>query len=316
MGDIDISVKNFIKINSVFAQLFSQGVYNGMVRIDPDKLEELDTAAQEVVQSGDDGRLRGLERLRDVEKISKIFDGKAAFQVIMGVEGQTGVHYYMPVRCMELDAFSYSYQCRKISERAKEKKELRKYADGVPKGTKIVPVVTLVFYVGKEPWDGPMSVYDMLDIPDGMKAWMKYVAPNYRMNLIDVRHLKDEEIDRFEGDLKAFLLLLKDRFDREKMKSVVAMHKETWYAVSKIKNNKKYMEYIDSVSDEDLAGGVSMDAAWDYIEEIGKVKGEAKVNKLGLLLEEAGRTNDFMRSLSDMKLQKQLFVEFGIEQEN
>lgn len=59
-----------------------------------------------------------------------------------------------------------------------------------------------------------------------------------------------------------------------------------------------------------------MDAAWDYIEEIGKVKGEAKVNKLGLLLEEAGRTNDFMRSLSDMKLQKQLFVEFGIEQEN
>ncbi len=29
MGDIDISVKNFIKINSVFAQLFEKGVYHG-----------------------------------------------------------------------------------------------------------------------------------------------------------------------------------------------------------------------------------------------------------------------------------------------
>ena len=29
MGDIDINVKNFIKINSVFAQLFEKGVYHG-----------------------------------------------------------------------------------------------------------------------------------------------------------------------------------------------------------------------------------------------------------------------------------------------
>ena len=52
----------------------------------------------------------------------------------------------MPVRCMELDALAYSYQCRKISEKAKENKELKKYADGIPKGTKIIPTVTLVFY--------------------------------------------------------------------------------------------------------------------------------------------------------------------------
>lgn len=96
MGDIDISVKNFIKINSVFAQLFGQGVYNGKVQIDPDKLEELDTAAQETVHL-EDGRFKSLERLRDAEKVSKIFDGKVTLQVIIDVEGQTGVHYYMPV---------------------------------------------------------------------------------------------------------------------------------------------------------------------------------------------------------------------------
>ena len=43
---------------------------------------------------------------------------------------------------------------------------MKKYSDGVPKGTKIIPVVTLVLYTGRKKWDAPLSVYDMLDIPD------------------------------------------------------------------------------------------------------------------------------------------------------
>ena len=49
MGDIDMNVKNFLKIDSVFAQLFSQGVYGGQVEIDPAKLQEMDTVNQEVL---------------------------------------------------------------------------------------------------------------------------------------------------------------------------------------------------------------------------------------------------------------------------
>ena len=240
MGDVDISLKKFVKISSVFAQLFSQGVYGGRVEIDPDKLYEMDTVSQGDIPAAD-MKQKSPERLRDAEKVGMLYDGKMAFQVILGVEGQMGVSYYMPVRCMELDALSYSYQCRKISEKAKEDKKLRKYADGVPKGTKILPAVTAVFYVGREPWDGPVNLYDMLDIPDEMRERMKPAVSDYRMNLIDARHMSDEEIDRYEGDLKAFLLLLRGRFDREKMKSVFAMHRETWYAISKIKNNKGYM---------------------------------------------------------------------------
>ena len=55
-----------------------------------------------------------------------LYDDKLAFQIILGVEGQTGVHYYMPVRCMELDALSYSGQCRRIAEKAIEDKKLKK----------------------------------------------------------------------------------------------------------------------------------------------------------------------------------------------
>ena len=49
--------------------------------------------------------------------------------------------------------------------------------------------------------------------------------------------------------------------------------------------------------------------------EVGREEGEVKVNRLGILLTEAGRSNDFLRSLSDRELQKKLFVEFGLEEE-
>ena len=45
----------------------------------------------------------------------------------------------------------------------------------------------------------------------------------------------------------------------------------------------------------------------------GREEGEVKVNRLGLLLTEAGRSSEFLKSLSDRELQKKLFAEFGLE---
>ena len=62
-----------------------------------------------------------------------------------------------------------------------------------------------------------------------------------------------------------------------------------------------------------------MDTAWEYIaaegKAIGEANGEERVNRLGRILTEAGRTDDFIRSLSDRKYQKSLFAEFGLEME-
>lgn len=246
MGSMDTSMKDFIRINSVFAQLFENGVYHGKIRIEPSRLTELDSASQDTVR-GRDGVLKEIERFRDMNKVVMFLEGTAAFQIVMGVEGQSDIHYYMPVRCMELDALSYSAQCRKESQNARESGALKKYANGVPKGTKIVPVVTLVFYTGTKPWDGPRSIYDMFDIPDSVKEDLLQASPDYQMNLIDARHMTMEQIDEFEGDLKAFLLMLQEHYDEERLKTALAMHRETWYALSKVKSDERYAEYIDSI---------------------------------------------------------------------
>lgn len=320
MGDVDIHLKNFIKIDSIFAQLFSQGVFGGKLVIDPKGLKELDTVNQDTVQVAE-GQLKSLERLRDVQKIGMVFEDKVNFQVILGVEGQSAVNYYMPVRCMELDALAYAYQCRKISEQAKEDKKLKKYADGVPKGTKIIPTITLVLYYGSKAWDGPVCVYDMLDIPEEMKEYVNHTLTDYRMNLIDVRHMKDEEIERFKGDLKAFFVMLNEHYRLEKLTSIVAVHRETWYTVGAIKKDMRYREYINHISEEELKGGVRMDATLDFIEARGEIKGRvigeengiSKVNQLVLLLSRDGRLKDLLKSAEDREYQKQLFVEYGLE---
>lgn len=195
-----------------------------------------------------------------------------------------------------------------------------------------------MLYCGSAPWDGPTDIYDLLDIPEEMKGWAKTVILDYHMHLIDARHMTEKEIDRFDGDLKAFLLMIQEHYDREKLKTVIiATHRETWYAISAVKRDRRYAEYIDSVTDEDMAGGMYMDATLDKliaegkaeglkegrvegkaegIEEgraEGKAEGTARVNKLGTKMKEAGRLDDFVKSLSDESFQRQLFIEFRID---
>lgn len=47
--------------------------------------------------------------------------------------------------------------------------------------------------------------------------------------------------------------------------------------------------------------------------EEGQEEGRNLVNRLGLLLTEAGRSDEFLKSLSDQGLQKKLLAEFGLE---
>lgn len=103
----------------------------------------------------------------------------------------------------------------------------------------------------KEPQDGPESVYDMPDVSEEIKEWMRKTAPDYRMNLIDARYMSDEKNERFTGDLRA-LLMLRERFDMERLKSAVACHRETWYTLSVIQNGRSYIEYIDSSTEETM----------------------------------------------------------------
>lgn len=148
------------------------------------------------------------------------------------------------------------------------------------------------------------SLYQMLEVPE-------------EINLVDSRHVTYAEMEMFESDLKAFLVMIKDCFDEEGLKSFAAIHREAWHVLSAIKNDRRYREYIDSIPESKREQEFDINAVLDYIEargeEKGLEKGAGQVDRLGLMLAEAGRTAEFISSLSDRELQKKLLLEFGLE---
>ena len=96
MGKIDQSVKAYVKIPGIFTQLFNETFFDREHYIHPEDVSEQDSVT--------DVPLKGremAERIRDVCMLSKSGMG---FRIILGVEEQTDIHYYMPVRVMQLDA--------------------------------------------------------------------------------------------------------------------------------------------------------------------------------------------------------------------
>ena len=64
--------------------------------------------------------------------------------------------------------------------------------------------------------------------------------------------------------------------------------------------------------------GMKVMQRWEelvYEREDGKKEGKEEVNKLGVMMKEAGRVDEFMDSLSDKEFQEKLLVEFGLKEE-
>ncbi|MCM1262187.1 MAG: Rpn family recombination-promoting nuclease/putative transposase [Butyrivibrio sp.] len=291
MGKIDIGTKEFLKISDVFAELFNVAVFQGTDYINPDDLEELDSVNGKAVELAD-GQLKFKEKFRDVKKLAKM---GICFRIILGIEEQTEVHYYMPVRCMAYDADAYEHQCNEIRTRNIAQGKDFNPVSGVPKGTKIFPVLTLVFYVGADEWDGPRELYDMFDIPEDKEELVRRYIPNYPIYIFDAKHLSDEEIEQFRGDLRAFLCMICEEYDVAKLEGILANFQETWYAISAIKNDDRYYEeYCNYLKEEPekvaADGGVRVDAVLDRIErrgvEIGEKRGMAIGEKRGMAIGE------------------------------
>ncbi|MDO4323038.1 MAG: Rpn family recombination-promoting nuclease/putative transposase [Lachnospiraceae bacterium] len=145
----------------------------------PDALEEMDTDASAMLEMKDYSRT--LVRIRDVVKKGMC----GVCFMIFGIEDQMKVHYAMPLRVLIYDALSYLKEYEKLVRENRSERRLSdsgEYLSGLQRTDRLHPVVTLVVYYGEEPWDGPLSLQDMLWRTDGMEK----LAGDYKMNLLQV----------------------------------------------------------------------------------------------------------------------------------
>ena len=228
MGQKDAVTKDYIRNAEVFADAFNYLLYEGEKIIMPESLHELDPAATAVVY-GDDLKAEPVQRYRDSLKYMTAMKRDDVVYMILGIENQSHVHYAMPVKNMLYDAMEYANQVKKVANGYRKAKNTSKmnvgeFLTGFSKNDELIPVITLVLYLGTDPWDGPRSLYEMFG---GENEKILPFVPDYKINLIEPQRMSDEEINRFHTDLREVLLYIK--YSREKEKLLELLKNDTGF---------------------------------------------------------------------------------------
>lgn len=230
---VDTVTKDYVKDVDVFADIFNCYIYGGRQVIRSEQLTERDSA-KTVLPYGADGSVVPFQKFRDVQKLyAAMTDGKMEY-VLYGVENQTDIHYAMPVKVNLYDALEYAGQ---VEEAAKShRKELKRkqgelsvdadrktptageFLSGFWAGDRLVPSITVTIFWGSEQWDGPLSLFDMMDVSDpDVLACMN----NYRVHLIAPAQMTDDEIMKFQSSLREVMLFIKYSKDRENLSRIL-----------------------------------------------------------------------------------------------
>lgn len=243
MGRIDTCTKDYVKDNTIFADIFNHFIYQGEQKISPENLRAVDTTKISVPY-GADGANAPVQKYRDHLKILTAKTDQSAVYLLLGIENQGEIHYAMPVKCMVYDALDYASQVEKAAKShrdAKQKEQNKKeeksgklgeederrgsikvtsgeYLTGFYKEDRLIPVVTLVIYFGANEWDGPRNLHQMFAVQDEK---LLALMPDYKINLLAPREMSDEEIEQFQTDFREVMLFCKYMKDKEKLSELL-----------------------------------------------------------------------------------------------
>ena len=265
MGTKDITEKALEDYNDVFADIVNVLLFDGADCVRQEQLTE-GSPYSNYTESG---------KIRDQERdIYKYWNNNQIRLAAIGFENQTADEADMPLRVMNYDAAGYRAQISNGSD--------RRY-----------PVVSLVLYYGyKKKWNKAKTLYDRLEVPDGLK---KYVF-DYGMNLFQIAYLDDSTVGKFKSDFR----FVADYF--------VQMRKTGKYVApdEKITHVQEMLSLMSALTDdsrfvdvyEDIKGRerVSMCTVLDEIETRGIEKGIEKGIEQGI---EKGRDDTLIALVHD-----------------
>ena len=210
MSKLNESTKELMRDKEVFADVFNNYVFKSKKVIKAENLRELDTTG--LLFSG-----KSKEKYRDVLKEAVIMEDDNSCYMILGIENESMVDETMPVRNMIYDALEYDKQIRKIINNPMGKSL---------NGYKLKPVITLVIYWGKGKWTGPISLLEMME-ESVVKQYKEYIS-DYRINVLSLNGIDEEELDRYESAIKYVILFSQSKDSGEKIERIIKDNKEEY----------------------------------------------------------------------------------------
>lgn len=281
---VDTITKAYVRDTGVFADIFNYYIYGGRKVILPEQLTERDST-KIALPYGADGAVIPVQKFRDVQKLyGEMTDGKMDY-ILYGAENQSEVHYAMAVKNNLYDALEYAGQVeeaakshRKEMKRKKEQGETfagedRKrpgageFLSGFWAEDKLIPSITVTIFFGSGEWDGPLSLFDMMDISDpDVLACMD----NYHVRLIAPAQMTDEEIMKFQSSLREVLLFIKYSKDSENLSRILKVNEKRFREVE-----RRAADVIEAVTNSGIRYDESKEAV-DVCQAIQEIRKESE----------------------------------------
>uniref|UniRef100_UPI004056A1B1 Rpn family recombination-promoting nuclease/putative transposase n=1 Tax=Agathobacter sp. TaxID=2021311 RepID=UPI004056A1B1 len=227
----DTEWKSFFQDSQRYADIINGIGCDGVQLVKGSDLQEADTAS----------RRKSRDLLRKVALGINF--------AIVGIENQDERDYGLPLRNMHYDVSCYQKQASVIRKEVRAKPqglESGEYLYGFKKDSRLNPLITFVLYAGKEPWDGPFCLHDILDftdIPDKLKG----MASDYKINIIDIHRFMHTEV--FRTDVKQVFDFIRCSDDKRKLLELVEgdvyyrqMEEDAFEVVTKYTNSKEIVQ--------------------------------------------------------------------------
>ena len=180
MGTKDTTQKRLEDFEDIFADISNVLLYDGEDVIKENELETVTAKDTYTVE----------QQIHEVERdVAKRWRHHSLHISLIGLENQTDPDYKMPLRVICYDGASYRAQLN-----AEESK-------------KTYPVITLVLYMGTEKhWTAPKQLTDCFKYDERLS---KFIS-NYKINVVELAWLSDEQIMKFKTEFRNFVELLRD----------------------------------------------------------------------------------------------------------
>ncbi|MBR6152162.1 MAG: Rpn family recombination-promoting nuclease/putative transposase [Lachnospiraceae bacterium] len=238
MGTSDIVTNTYLKKAERSADLINCYVCNGKQLVRAEDVRLMENVHYRVTEEGTT-RVTGKKNRRDKRRqnrklrlsgvnVDLVEEARFGMRVaIISLENQSKVHYAMPIRMLNEEAVMYHEQWREIAAEHEKRKDLSgaEYMSGMAKGETVRPVILLVVYWGKEEWNGPRNLRDMIDW-EGYPEEIRNMITDYPLHLVEVR--KEGVGESFKSDLREVFGFLQRAEDRERLRTYVEENREAF----------------------------------------------------------------------------------------
>ena len=279
---------DFMQLKEVFADIFNFFLYGGKEKILPQQLHEKSTEILDIRKSSA-VKKQSMQQSSDLLCLLSMEDDLHSY-LLLGIGNPAPVHSVLPIRSMLYSALQYRDQIKWITKQKRIEQQhaaehvetfntapqsSSKLSDVLPKEDFLRPVITLVIYLGTEPWKYPRSVHQMLT--DAPLELLEYL-PDYQLHLIEPASLSDEQLMKFQSNLREILLCFKHANDKERFHTIL---RDPRFTAMQYEAAVLLTEFADlklNLDENQKGGTIDMFSAFEQIKEDCKREGQTLGN--------------------------------------